>query len=69
MTRSTAISRAEKRKAAAEKKQKDLMVLAKMPQLNLFLSKTVFTWELSKILRGNFDSFERKLRAYVATTE
>ena len=28
----------------------------------LFLRKTVFIWELSELLRGEFDSFEKQIR-------
>jgi len=42
MTRLTVTSGAQKLKVTTEKEQKDLMVLGKLPQLKLFLSKTVF---------------------------
>jgi len=61
MTRSLVTSAIQKCKVATEKEQKNLMLLVKTPRLKLFLSKSVFTWELSELLRDEFGSFERKV--------
>jgi len=66
MTISLVITGIQKHKTDAKKEQKDPMVLTKMPRLNLFLNKTLFTCKLSELLRDEFSSFESKIRGICA---
>jgi len=49
------------------KEQKDIMVLAKIPRLKLFLSKTVFIRELSQLSVMSLTPLREKFVAYATS--